>query len=170
MDFTRGAIRLNYEMRLMGDEDLEECAGVIREGFLTVAKDFGLTQENCPTNGAYIQKERLVTEREKGHMMYGLMDGEKIIGYIQLERNTEELYFLQKLVVLPEYRHKGLGKMLLDFAKEQIMAWGGKRISIGIIEENKVLKDWYMAYGFIPTGTHKFEHLPFTVGFLELTF
>lgn len=159
---------MKYEIRRIGEENLEECAEVIRQGFMTVAKDFGLTKENCPTNGAFIEKKRLVTEREKGHQMYGVVDQEKIVGYMQLERNTAEEFFLQKLVVLPEYRHKGIGKQLLDHTKELVKNWGGKRISISIIEENQVLKAWYMEYGFIPTRVHKFEHLPFTVGFLEL--
>jgi ribosomal protein S18 acetylase RimI-like enzyme len=157
-----------FEIELMREENLAECAEVIRRGFLTVAKDFGLTKENSPTNGAFIQKERLAEERGKGHIMYGMTDQSKIIGYMQLERNTQELYYLQKLVILPEYRHKGLGTRLLDYAREQVGEMGGKRISIGIIEENAVLKNWYLAYGFKPTGTRKFEHLPFTVGFMEL--
>jgi ribosomal protein S18 acetylase RimI-like enzyme len=159
---------MELEIRLMKDEELEKCAEVIRQGFMTVALDFGLTKENCPTNGAFIQVERLRLEKEKGHIMYGVMDQEKIIGYMQLEKSTNELYFLQKLVVLPKYRHNGVGKKLLDFAKEQVASLGGKRISISIIEENTVLKNWYIAYGFAPTGTRKFEHLPFTVGFMEI--
>ncbi len=159
---------MNYEMILMKEENLEECAAVIRQGFSTVAKDFGLTIENCPTNGAFIQKERLLEERKKGQMMYGMVTDQKIIGFMQLEKNTDELYFLQKLVVLPEYRHFGLGTKLLDYAREKVKELGGKRLSISIIEENTILKNWYMQYGFVPTGTRKFEHLPFTVGFLVL--
>jgi len=159
---------MDYEIKIVGDEQLEECAEVIREGFLTVAKDFGLTKENAPTNGAFLQKERLMEERAKGHLMYGLFRGGSMIAYMQLEKNTEALYFLQKLVVLPEFRHQGLGKVLLDYAAEQVTKMGGNKISIGIIEENTVLKDWYLAYGFQSTGTRKFEHLPFTVGFMEL--
>lgn len=159
---------MEYEIRLMGEEQLGECAEVIRQGFMTVAKDFGLTEKNCPTNGAFIRKERLLEEMAKGHIIYGMLDKDRIIGYMQLEKNSGELYYLQKLVVLPEYRHKGLGTKLLDYAKKQVAEMGGKRISIGIIEENTVLKDWYLAYGFNHTGTRKFEHLPFTVGFMEL--
>lgn len=159
---------MKYEIRLMRKENLEACAEVIRQGFMTVAKDFGLTKENCPTNGAFIQKDRLEAELEKGQLMYGVMDQEKIIGYMQLEKNTDELYFLQKLVVLPDYRHMGIGKMLLDYTKKLVTEWGGRRVSISIIEENIILKAWYMEYGFIPIRTHKFDHLPFTVGFLEL--
>ncbi len=36
-----------------------------------------------------------------------------------------------------------------------------------IIEENTVLKNWYIANGFVHTGTKKFDHLPFTTGYLE---
>ncbi|MHB8130328.1 MAG: GNAT family N-acetyltransferase [Mobilitalea sp.] len=160
---------MNYEIKEVREQDLEECAEVIRQGFSTVAKDFGLTIENCPTNGAFIKKERLEAERKKGQRMYGMTEGSRIIGFIQLEKNSDELYFLQKLVVLPQYRHVGLGKNLLDYSKELVEQLGGKRISISIIEENTVLKNWYLSYGFHITGTRKFEHLPFTVGFMEIT-
>ena len=42
------------------------------------------------------------------------------------------------------------------------------KIKIGIVEENTVLKEWYKTFGFVHTGTRKYEHLPFTVGFMEL--
>ncbi len=159
---------MDYEIREVKEHELEECAAVIREGFLTVAKEFGITKENVPTNGAFIQVERLIEERAKGNIMYAVVYGDKIIGYMHLERNTPELYFLQKLVVLPSYRHMGIGRKLIDFAKEKVSEWQGNKISIGIIEENTVLKNWYLSCGFEPTGTKKFEHLPFTVGFMEL--
>lgn len=42
------------------------------------------------------------------------------------------------------------------------------KIKIGIVEENTILKEWYEKIGFVHTGTKKFEHLPFTVGFMEI--
>jgi ribosomal protein S18 acetylase RimI-like enzyme len=159
---------MNYEISEVSEFELEECASVIRTGFLTVAQEFGITRENAPTNGAFMQKERLEEERAKGNIMYAMVHEGKTIGFMQLEKSTQELYFLQKLVILPEYRHMGLGKELLDFAKREVTKWGGTKISIGIIEENTVLKNWYLEYGFATTNTRKFEHLPFTVGFMEL--
>ena len=159
---------MNYEIREVEEKELEECASVIREGFLTVAEEFGITRDNAPTNGAFLQTERLLEEREQGHIMYAAIQEGVIIGYMQLERSTPELYFLQKLVVLPRYRHMGIGRTLINYAKEKVAEWEGSRISIGIIEENTVLKNWYLSYGFETTGTRKFEHLPFTVGFMEL--
>ena len=159
---------MEIEIRELKEKEMDLCVAVICQGFLTVAKEFGLTEENCPTNGAFMKKERLETERAKGNLMYVAVYEGIIVGFMQLEKSSEELYFLQKLVVLPDYRHLGIGKRLLDFAGAKATELGGKKISIGIIEENTVLKNWYMNYGFVTTGVRKFEHLPFTVGFMEL--
>lgn len=74
---------------------------------------------------------------------------------------------LHNLAVLPECRHNGFGKMLLDHAKDIVKMVGGKTIKAGIIEESDVLKNWYIANGFVHIGTKKFDHLPFTSGYLE---
>lgn len=44
---------------------------------------------------------------------------------------------------------------------------GCKKINIGIVEENNVLKEWYASQGFIHTGIQKFDFFPFTCGYME---
>ena len=44
---------------------------------------------------------------------------------------------------------------------------GCKKMSIGIVEENKVLRKWYENNGFIHIGTKKFDFFPFTCGYME---
>ena len=44
---------------------------------------------------------------------------------------------------------------------------GGRLMFYVVREENIKLKNWYVANGFIHTGTKQFNHLPFTVGFME---
>lgn len=39
--------------------DLDECLSVIHKSFLTVAEEFGLTEQNAATNGAFMKLERL---------------------------------------------------------------------------------------------------------------
>ena len=90
------------------------------------------------------------------------------MGFVAIEKADENLYYLEKLSVLPEYRHNGYGKELLQFVCDTAAAKGAKKLSIGIIYEQAVLKDWYKDIGFRETGTRKFEHLPFTVGFMEI--
>lgn len=147
--------------------ELEGCAQVIRRGFATVAEDFGLTAENCATNGAFIQADRLIADKRKGNFMYVLTVNNEIAGFMQLEKKSDEQYELEKITVLPAFRHHGYGKTLLDYAKDKAKKFGAKRLTIGIIEENAVLKDWYSQNGFKHTGTRQFTFLPFTVGFME---
>ncbi len=95
------------------------------------------------------------------------MVDEKIIGFVSLTGKDEGIFELNRLAILPEWRHFGYGKKLLDFCKAKVRELGGNKITLDIIEENTRLRDWYAANGFIHTGTRKFAHLPFTTGHME---
>ena len=157
-------------IRQLDPSEFPLAAEVIRESFSTVAKDFGLTEQNCPVYVAFsTTEESLHKNHNWGWLMYGLYDEEQFAGYIALSKSREldGVYEIHNVAVLPDYRHKGYGKQLLDFCKAKVKELGGIKITIGIIEENTVLKNWYAANGFVHTGTKRFEHLPFTVGFME---
>jgi len=94
--------------------------------------------------------------------MYGFYLGNAIVGYVSLEDKGNAVFELRNLSVLPEHRHKGYGKELLSYCKIKVKELNGNCISIGIIEENAVLKEWYTVNGFEHIGTKLFEHLPFT--------
>ena len=147
--------------------DLPECLEVIRQSFNTVAEEFGLTQENCPKHTSFMPLCFLETQMNWGWHMYALYEGKKIIGYMSLSKEGEDEFELHNLAILPQYRHKGYGKLLLTYAKETVIKMGGKAIRIGIIEESTILKNWYIANGFVHIGKKKFDHLPFTSGYLE---
>ena len=147
--------------------ELKECLEIIHQSFGTVAEQFGLTRENCPKHTSFIPISFLETQMDWGWYMYALYAGKKIIGYMSLSKECDDTYELHNLAILPEYRHKGFGKRLLDHAKAVVKSLGGNRIKIGIIEESTVLKNWYIANGFVHIGTKKFDHLPFTSGYLE---
>jgi ribosomal protein S18 acetylase RimI-like enzyme len=147
----------------------DQVVSVIRDSFITVAQDFNITKENAPTNPAFIEQEAILKMTKNGIEMYGLYEDYRLVGFVALEKANEEVYWLEKLAILPEFRHKGYGKALIDFIINRVIAIGGKKISIGIINENKILKQWYQRNGFIEIGTRVFQHLPFEVCFMELT-
>ncbi len=157
----------NCEICEVREDELALCIAAIRAAFSTVANTFGLTEENCPTNAAFMKIDRLLYDRDKGNLMYALKADGVIAGFMQLEDKGEGRFELKNLAVVPEYCHQGFGKELLGFAKEKARQLGGSKISIGIIEENTVLKQWYEDNGFVHLGTKVLEHLPFTVGFME---
>ena len=142
---------------------------MIRESFATVAKEFGFNEQNFPTYTGFVTTtERLQNHADWGWWMYGLYDNGQLVGYSSISKikNADNVYELHNLAVLPEYRHKGFGKQLLDFCKAKVIELGGIKINIGITEDNTMLKDWYAANGFIHTGTKKFDYMPITVGFM----
>lgn len=156
------------EIRRVKSGELEDCAAVIRKGFGTVACEFGLTRQNCPTNGAFIEAEKLYADMEKGKLMYGAFVGDRMVGFMQLEQKSTTQYELEKITVLPEYRHCGIGQTLLLFAKKKAAEQGGQTLTIGMIEENTRLKNWYLRQGFVHLGTLQIPSLPFTVGKMEM--
>lgn len=147
---------------------IPEYAEVIRQSFATVAKEFGLTRENCPTHTSFITDEALSGKIGPGYFPFGYSIDGRLVGFASLTDVGSNTFELNHLAVLPEYRHRGCGKALLDFCRAKALEKGGVKITIGIVEESTILKNWYADNGFVHIGTHKFSHLPFTVGFMEM--
>lgn len=148
-------------------EQLNICLNIIHKSFQTVADELNLTKDNCPSHTAFIPIDKLVSQFDNGTAMFLYQYNGNFIGYFSLSVNNDSVE-LNNLAVLPEYRHLGIGKELVDYAitySKNIL--GANKIKIGIVEENTILKEWYEKIGFVHTGTKKFEHLPFTVGFME---
>lgn len=142
---------------------------VIRESFATVAADLGLTEQNCPRYVGFVTTpERLETQLGWGWELYGLYENGRLVGYVSISLEEGGAYEIHNLAVLPDCRHKGYGGKLLDFCVKRVGELGGDKINISIVEENTTLKNWYLAYGFLHTGTKKYEHLPFTSGYMEI--
>ena len=149
--------------------DFEISLKIIRESFITVADEFHLTPENCPSNPAFIDKDQLNALPTDFRELFLLVFQDKAAGFVGIEKSQKEtgVYFIEKVAVLPEFRHKGLGKKIMQFAVEKISKNGGLRASVAIIDENKILKEWYKSLGFQEAEVKKFSHLPFTVCFMN---
>ena len=151
--------------------EIAECVNVIRKSFLTVADEFGFTIENAPRFTAFATtEERLLYQLEYEHrlMMAYYDDGDgRILGYYSLQYLENSECELNNLCVLPEARHKKIGEALLEDAVIRAKNSGYKKMKIGIVEENKKLRKWYEAHGFIHTHAEKFDFFPFTCGYME---
>lgn len=150
--------------------EFAECVNVIKKSFQTVADEFGFTIENAPRFTAFATTvERLFYQLEYEHrlMMAYFSDEGKILGYYSLMFLENSECELSNLCVLPEFRHQKIGEALLEDAMACAMEKGCKKMKIGIVEENKVLRQWYENYGFIHTHAEKFDFFPFTCGYME---
>lgn len=151
------------------EQDVSAVLKVLNLSHGTIARDFNFTKEDNPTNNAFIDEKTLREQLKNGIALYGLKMGNRLVGCIAIEKSKREAdtYYIEKVSVLPEFRHQGIGVRLMDFATDKIKNAGGKMISIALIDSNSKLKKWYLSQGFIETGFKDFEHLPFRVCFMR---
>lgn len=152
---------------IVNENDMKKSVQAIIKSFKTVADEFNLTKENCPTHPSFFTYDKLNELKNKGLKLFGLFKKDMQAGFIAIEKANSKLYYIEKLAVIPGCRHKGYGKELMDFAFDFIKKEGGKKVSIAIIDKGKTLKKWYFDYGFIEKEKKDFPRLPFTVCFLE---
>jgi len=147
-------------------EELKKFLSVIITSFSTVAEEFGITEKSAPTNPAFITYDKLVDIFKK-IKCFGFYYKDLPVGFFCLEESNNSLMMLEKLSILPEYRHKGYGKMILNYAVKFSSTKNMPKISIALINDNKKLKKWYSDYGFTETKVVDFQNLPFKVCFME---
>jgi N-acetylglutamate synthase-like GNAT family acetyltransferase len=170
-------LRFRYNMRMKAAKPivkdvsgamLENNAAIIRQAFGTVADELGLTVENCPRFPAFATPENLEELRARGAVFYGLfVDGHQA-GFVAVEQESDGAYYMKRLAVLPECRHGGYGRELINYVIDHVRKKGIQKLSIAIVNEQAVLKNWYQEMGFKEVSIKEFEHLPFRVCFMEM--
>ncbi len=150
-------------------EDIPQCAELIKKSFMTVADEFGFTPENAPRFTAFATTgERLIWHMDEEHRPMFLFEENGVVcGYCSLLIQGNDECELNNLAVLPEFRHRGIGKELLEYSFGLARDLGIVVMNIGIVEENTVLKKWYEKFGFVHVGTEKYDFFPFTCGYMK---
>jgi len=147
-------------------DQIEVTTAIVLSAFAEVAQTMALTIENAPSHPAFTTLERMSAMQQK-MPFFGLYLDEAEIGCVAIERSGDTVYYLERLAVLPAYRHAGYGRMLVDFVLDYVKERGGKKVSLGMINNHVILKDWYRSLGFVETGTKQFANLPFIVCFMD---
>lgn len=149
-------------------DDIPGCVDIIKKSFRTVADEFGFTEENAPRFTAFATTEgRLFWQMENEPRLMFLYEDDGVpCGYYSLLMQDNNECELNNLAVLPEYRHKGIGKQLFDHACGSAKSKECKRMNIGIVEENQILRKWYEQNGAVHTGSVKYDFFPFTCGYM----
>ncbi len=156
-------------IRQVKREEIPQCADLIKSSFMTVAEELGITAENAPRFTAFATTdERLLWHMEEEHRpMFVFEENGVVCGYYSLLIQGNGECELNNLAVLPEFRHRGIGKELLEHSVKTARDLGCDVMNIGIVEENVVLKRWYEELGFVHIGTKKFDFFPFTCGYMK---
>ena len=139
---------------------------IIKNSFKEVAQKFNLNENNAPTHASNCTNNWIITALKKGIKYYLLEFKNNPIGCVALEIVNSKKCYLERLSVLPEYRKKGFGKILVDFTINKAKEFEINRIEIGVIAKDLELMNWYKKLGFILNQITKFNHLPFDVALM----
>ena len=121
---------------------------------MTVADEYGFTEKNAPRFTAFATtQDRLYWHMDGEHRpMYVFEEDGALCGYYSLLLQGNGECELNNLAVLPEYRHKGIGRQLLVHSFNIAKELGCRIINIAIVEENRVLRKWYDGHECPDTG------------------
>ena len=154
-------------IRKVTKNDLINCLEVFHRGYETVAIEFGLTEDNCPDRGrASLTFDKLLKEYEAGADMYCYELDCNIVAFLGMSYDDVKCK-LEDIIVLPEYRGKGIGDELLKFCKDNAKKEGVNEIHLGMIDDNIRLKNWYKKNGFKNIELVNYDGAPFTVGYMK---
>ena len=159
---------IHYEIRSVDEKDLPLCLEAIHAAFGDSEKRFGYTRETYPSSGAYLTLEDLKKSKARGVHMYAAYVGERVAGYVQLEKVKDGVYAFRRFAVLPEYQNLGLGRALITHCRKRAMSYGGRKLTLLMIYENNVLRAFYESNGFRLMYTGRDKDYPFEYAIMEL--
>ena len=124
-----------------GSHHAEIVAFIVSQGNKDVAEKFELTLENNPKHPSFYTKEWVQSDMERGEEYFLYQNNGVNCGCVAFEQPNSELSYLNRLSVLPEYRHKGIGEQLVNHVLEYSRIKNIQMVSIGIIAEHSILKN-----------------------------
>jgi len=97
------------------------------------------------------------------HVFYLAYDGEVLMGYAVLRAgkpfltySSDEVIEISRLYLLPEFKGKGVGKLLMEQCLATAKQQHKKVIWLGVWEHNPHAIAFYQSFGFEKCGEHDF--------------
>jgi N-acetylglutamate synthase-like GNAT family acetyltransferase len=148
-------------------DDAEVIATIIKISNQDVAKEFGLNMDNNPKHPSFCNKDWVLSDFNRGEEYFIYKEGSTGVGCVAFESPKPLVAYLNRLSVLPNHRHRGIGEELVRYIFSYSKAKNIQRVSIGIISEHTRLKNWYLNLGFVEGEIKTFPHLPFDVLYMN---
>lgn len=139
---------MNYTVEKAGLDGIDHIQRLIFEIYPATYSDI-LSQEQITF---MLQKsytaEALAETMESGQDFYLLYDTDKNPkGFTALQAKTSAVLRIEKLYLLPKAQGKGLGKLLIDFAKREARQRGHSTLELNVNRNNKAYF-FYLKQGF----------------------
>ena len=147
--------------------DVDVLAEMIRSANHVVANQLGFNADNAPTHPSNCRSKWIERDFTRGILYFILEVDDRPVGCVAFEQSENRVCYLERLAVRPSDQKQGYGSQLVEFFFTKAKALDNKKVSVAMIREHESLLRWYRKLGFVETSFKRFEHLPFTVQFLE---
>ena len=150
-----------------GIEKAATLAAIIRRSHQDVARMFAITKANTPRHPSFCTADWVRADFQRGETYFLGTVGDTDAGCVAFAQPDPDTAYLNRLSVLPEHRHQGVGAALVGHVVDYAGSRGAHVVSIGIIATHAILKSWYANLGFVAKDTRCFAHLPFDVTYMH---
>ena len=128
---------------------------ILNKAFMTVALQFNFTKETVERFPAFMKSDIIENQLKNGLKMYGYKEDNKIVSCAGYSSYNDKIYMIERLGTLPEYRHKGIGKKLMEFVENKIRENSGEIAEIHVVDINITLVEWYKNMNYKQIRTDK---------------
>jgi ribosomal protein S18 acetylase RimI-like enzyme len=149
--------------KIVSFDDAVLIASLVNRAFYTVALQFGFTKEEVPSFPAFIDSSVIAGQMAGGLEIFGFKRGMDFIGCIGCGCRDDGIYIIERLAVLPEFRHMGIGEKLMKHAENVVREKQGNKSEVALVADNKILKNWYKKLGYEEIRIEEYVQLPFKV-------
>ncbi|MFZ5645128.1 MAG: GNAT family N-acetyltransferase [Bacillota bacterium] len=147
----------------------ELISGIIRKSFKTQADILGISEESYPNYVAFETPARVRGRMDKGSLFFLAFQGDIPVGTVSISRDRNNLKrgYISRFCVIPEYRGRDYGKLLISHAENILRASGVECIEISIVAEFTRLEEYYSRLGYIANEKKTVPSLPFLILYME---
>ena len=152
-------------IRLLENPTYEQLAPVITQSFYTPYERYHLA--DYPHSGIHFSRLDFQSLNQKGAVWYIANHYEIPIGCVALVPISPGHWRIHKLAVLPDYRGKGLGKLLLWHGERHAFTEGARKLSLSCLLEDEPLMRFYNRLGYRLRKEKAYKKTVHHMAFLE---
>lgn len=124
------------------------CASVTTEAY-----SFTLVKEPLAERRVVESKDTLLADWLESPILIGALDGERVVGFLELSHEAwNHRLRISNLLVKEGYRGKGIGRRLLERAKEEARACGARALVLETQSCNVPAISFYQRMGMTLVG------------------
>ena len=156
---------MKTKIKLCTIDDLDQLKKLAYQTFDESFRPMNIQEAIDTYLGEAFTTEKLSTElMTNGSEFYFIYADEELAGYLKInyapaqsDINDPDSMEIERIYVKKEFKGKGLGKQLMNYAVKLAEEGSKKYLWLGVWERNRQAIEFYKYSGFIKTGEHPFK-------------